>query len=190
MTIYCPGCGVHAAADQKFCRSCGLDLQLISQSVAEHFGEIAEASESRRLSLDHWGKRILLTGLSMLMLLMIGAMICVAISNIFGLRFEDFGFNSIGPVVAPIALLLTFVGAAMAFYPQIIKQLSIPRSQQPTLPHAETTRKLSSETLVGSMESITEHTTELLEGLKQGGIAHSSHEETKPDIIAHSDGDV
>ena len=162
MTIYCPGCGVHAAADQKFCRSCGMDLQPISQSVAEHFGEIAQASESRRLRLDHWGKLISLTGLSMLTLLLIGVLICVAISNIFGLRFEDFGFDSIGPIVAPIAILLTFVGAGMALYPEIIKHLSISKLQQPALPRAETTRKLSSGTQVGSMESITEHTTELL----------------------------
>jgi zinc-ribbon domain len=162
MMIYCPGCGAHAAADQKFCRSCGMDLQLISQSVAEHFGEIAQASESRRLRLDHWGKLISLTGLSMLTLLFISVMICVAISNIFGLNFEDFGFNSIGPVVAPIAFLLTVVGGGMILYPQIIKQLSISKLQQPLLPRAETTRKLSSGTQVGSMESITEHTTELL----------------------------
>jgi hypothetical protein len=139
-----------------------MDLQPISQSVAEHFGEVAEASESRRLRLDHWGKLILLTGLSTLTLLLIGVMLCVAISNIFGLRFEDFGFDTIGPIVAPIALVLTLVGAGMVLYPQIIKQLSISRLKQPTLPRAETTRKLSSGTQVGSVESITEHTTELL----------------------------
>ena len=162
ITIYCPGCGVHAAAGQKFCRSCGMDLQPISQSVAEHFGEIAQASESRRPRLDHWGKLISLTGLSMLTLLLISLMICVAISNIFGLKFEDFGFDSIGPVVAPIAFVLTLVGAGMVLYPHIIKQLSISKLQPQPLPRTETTRKLSSETQVGSMESITEHTTGLL----------------------------
>jgi len=146
-----------------------MDLQPISQSVAEHFGEIAQTSESRRPRLDHWGKLISLTGLSMLTLLLISLMICVAISNIFGLKFEDFGFDSIGPVVAPIAFVLTLVGAGMVLYPQIIKQLSISKLQQLPLTRAETTRKLSSGTQVGSMESITEHTTELLGGSECNG---------------------
>jgi hypothetical protein len=139
-----------------------MDLKSISQSVAEHFGEIAEASESRGLRINGWGKLILLTGLSLLTLLFISVMICVAISNIFGLRFEDFGFDSIGPVVGPIAFVLTLVGAGMTLYPEIIKHLSISKLRQPLLPRAETTRKLSSGTQVGPMESITEHTTELL----------------------------
>jgi hypothetical protein len=150
-----------------------MDLQLISQSVAEHFGEITQAPEDRRLRLDYLGKLILLTGLSLLTLLLISALICVAISNIFGLRFEDFGFNTIGPVVAPIALLLTLVGAGMAIGPQIIKQLSISKSQQPTPPRAETTRKLSSGQEVGSMESITARTTELLGRSEAGGDSAS-----------------
>jgi hypothetical protein len=62
-----------------------MGLQFISQSVAEHFGEMVEASESRRGRLDRWGMLFLLTGISTLMLLLIGVMVCVAISNIFGL---------------------------------------------------------------------------------------------------------
>src|SRR5262249_58326923 len=117
MTIYCPGCGIKAAADQKFCRSCGMGLQLISQSVTEHFGEVADASKGQHKRLDQWGKLFFWAGLSTLTLLIIAMMICVAISNMFGLRFEDIGFDSIGSVVGPIAVLLTFVGSGMMLYP-------------------------------------------------------------------------
>src|SRR5262249_38698772 len=32
--MHCPNCGTQAAAEQKFCRSCGFDLKPVSQLVA------------------------------------------------------------------------------------------------------------------------------------------------------------
>jgi hypothetical protein len=34
--MYCPTCGTKASTDQKFCRSCGTELWVISQLVAKH----------------------------------------------------------------------------------------------------------------------------------------------------------
>jgi hypothetical protein len=34
--MYCPTCGTIASTDQKFCRSCGTELSVISQLVAKH----------------------------------------------------------------------------------------------------------------------------------------------------------
>ena len=33
--MYCPNCGNQNSADQKFCRSCGLGLQKVVQTLSE-----------------------------------------------------------------------------------------------------------------------------------------------------------
>jgi general stress protein CsbA len=34
--MHCPVCGTKASTDQNFCRSCGMELQVISQLIAKH----------------------------------------------------------------------------------------------------------------------------------------------------------
>jgi zinc-ribbon domain len=34
--MYCPACGTEASTDQKFCRSCGMGLQMVFQLVVEY----------------------------------------------------------------------------------------------------------------------------------------------------------
>ena len=43
--MYCPNCGKQTSAKEKFCRSCGMSLQTISQILAEH-RTAAEAGKS------------------------------------------------------------------------------------------------------------------------------------------------
>jgi zinc-ribbon domain len=159
--IYCPACGTRASAEQKFCRSCGMELHIISQSVAEHFGENADASESQDKRIERW-KIISVAALPILMLSVAYLFICVAMSKMFGLRFEAFGVDFILPLAFAVGVPLMFVGLLMKEYPQIIRGLFNHRSQPSTWPLAETTRKLLSETPVESLESVTEQTTELL----------------------------
>jgi hypothetical protein len=162
MNIYCPGCGAEASTVQKFCRSCGMELKVISQLVTEHFGKVTEASENSRKGIERLGKIISLASGSMLILLFISAIICAAISKVFGLGMEDVRFDFIVPLVVMIALPLLLIGTGMIVYPAIINELSGRRSRQQTLPAAETTGKLFSGKLVESMGSIAEHTTQLL----------------------------
>ena len=34
--MHCPTCGANAPTGQKYCRSCGMDLQIVSTTLAEH----------------------------------------------------------------------------------------------------------------------------------------------------------
>ena len=70
--MYCPTCGIQTSLDQKYCRSCGMGLQVISQAVGEHQGQFIENEEARPKKLERWGMITALTGISMLSLLLIG----------------------------------------------------------------------------------------------------------------------
>jgi predicted RNA-binding Zn-ribbon protein involved in translation (DUF1610 family) len=57
--MHCPNCGTEISKNQKFCRSCGMGLQMISEAVAEHLStadfadspDESEASKRRRMSI-------------------------------------------------------------------------------------------------------------------------------------------
>jgi hypothetical protein len=50
-SMHCPGCGVQASADQKFCRGCGLGLEKFSDLMTD-----AKGTEDRRSIIDLVGK--------------------------------------------------------------------------------------------------------------------------------------
>lgn len=43
--MHCPNCAQPAAADQQFCRSCGMSLEAVSKLVAEHSSELVEVQK-------------------------------------------------------------------------------------------------------------------------------------------------
>jgi hypothetical protein len=54
--MYCPICSTKVSLDQKFCRSCGLGLEKIAQSVSEHHPtELTQNLEGQENKLEGWG---------------------------------------------------------------------------------------------------------------------------------------
>ena len=159
--MYCPTCGIQTSLDQKYCRSCGMGLQVISQAVGEHQGQIIEKNEARPKKLERWGMITGLIGISMLSLLLIGVFICLSISKVFGISFEAFGFDSFAPVVAAIGFCSIIIGGGLMSYPSIRKELRNLRPAKLT-EKAQTTAALSMSN-IEQMPSVTEGTTNLLE---------------------------
>src|SRR5262245_29270815 len=54
--MYCPNCGNKNAEDQNFCRSCGLGLEKIAQSLTEQLPTVAVQSlQERKEKLERLG---------------------------------------------------------------------------------------------------------------------------------------
>jgi|GEM_PF-859920 len=169
--MYCASCGIQTSLDQKYCRSCGMDLQMISQAVGEHLGQTIEKNEARPKKLERWGMITGLIGISTLSLLLIGVFICLAISKVFGISFEAFGFDSFAPIVASIGFSSTIIGGGLMSYPAIRKEL---RNLRPAklIEKAQTTAALSISNIGEQVPSVTEATTNLLEADKSNSGAN------------------
>jgi Protein of unknown function (DUF3040) len=153
--MHCPGCGTETSKNQKFCRSCGMGLQMISQAGAKHLSASdsseppveSEASKQRRMStLLLWGIAAFFVGIALM---------------VVGKQFPDFDW------IGLIGVLVLLLGAFVATYGVIspLRQIRSPSGRPPQpaeLPQADRTA-LASANPLELAPSITEHTTRTLE---------------------------
>ena len=54
--MYCPNCGTTISTELKFCRSCGLGLEKIAQSLVEQIPtKVEESLQERKERIERWG---------------------------------------------------------------------------------------------------------------------------------------
>ncbi|HEX6733087.1 MAG TPA: zinc-ribbon domain-containing protein [Pyrinomonadaceae bacterium] len=150
--MYCPNCGKTNSADQKFCRSCGLRLEQVVQSLAEQLTAPDADSKlvERQHSLDRWIKIIAASTAS----LFVGAVLWGIIYSIIIVK---------GEVLAGSIFLAVIIGlvlfALLTLYRESLTKKS--PKQPPSLTTADTA-KLLSEPRMEPLPSVVEGTTELL----------------------------
>ena len=150
----CPKCGLQTLPDQKFCRSCGDKLQMITQPLAEHApvaraekpAIISKTETQRARGLTLWGFIIMFIG--------------VAIGVIGKMLMHE-------EMVTVVGVLVSLVGMFLTVYPYLSpsrrqKQDYIPSSQPEALTQPQPTRYLPPESNIEYVPSITEKTTDLL----------------------------
>jgi uncharacterized membrane protein YvbJ len=54
--MYCPDCGAKTSVDLKFCRSCGLGLEKIAQSLVEQLPAMSDDLQARKNNLERVGR--------------------------------------------------------------------------------------------------------------------------------------
>ena len=165
--MHCPSCGTATAADQKFCRRCGLSLETVAQLMTKEmpdridFGKtVAKDRQSRTeyvARLGFWGVKLLaIAGTA------IFALIAYKIIN--GLIIEK------GEVIVGLTLLLALVGGAMVVtslgYADAVRKFKsrVTDEVEKTRPRAVSGRVSDPWQVVG----VTEGTTELLESADEG----------------------
>jgi hypothetical protein len=158
--MYCPKCGKENAADQRFCRSCGLRLERISQSVVE---ELVGSAGRQADVAPRESKRSLRGLLAGFLLMMSGVIVVVVGKDILPSRL----MGSIGALIAILGLAVMGLFALMSLAPARRARHTPASPDAGTLPEPATLLDL------GPRLSVTEHTTQHLENAP----AHSGRPE-------------
>lgn len=154
--MYCPNCGKTNSSEQKFCRSCGLSLEKVAQSLAEQLPttDPDRRLQDRRRKVERWLNVVAGSAISILV-----------VGVLWGIIYKIIIVK--GDVLTGLMFLGFIVGlilfALLVLYRESLLKASGQRqSPQPALRQAGDTAKLLSEPRLEPTPSVTEHTTELL----------------------------
>ena len=153
--MYCPDCGAKNSSTQRFCRSCGLGLEKITQSLAEQRpSKVDESLQARKERLERLG---------------------VAALSVFGLGLGGFALYTLfvnalaaqGVLWATIITLAVFIVAGCGLLSAILFAKANELKESPAAnPQKEfnspTTAELLPEAHPEAIFSVTERTTDLL----------------------------
>jgi hypothetical protein len=156
--MYCPNCSNKISLDQKFCRTCGLGLEKIAQSLAEQLPtQLSEDLLAKKDRLERLG----VTALSVFGLGVLGLLIYMVGYKLIAQGRLLAALGIIGLIVLVGSGLLSVILFAKA---NEMKEESnkrrLEQSEEASL--RADTAKLLQENRLEPMPSITEHTTELL----------------------------
>lgn len=157
--MFCPSCGANNSTEQKFCRTCGMNLSLAAESLLEQFPTAERAGLLRReRRLERFGQ-IAFGGLGFALLCGIAGIIYVILTKMV--------LSGAQPL-AGIALIIFVVFAALSLvYVAIAADLKERKEKiaravaDPVLP-APNTGKLLEEPRFEPIHSVVEDSTELL----------------------------
>ena len=157
--MYCPNCGTKISLDQKFCRSCGLGLVKIAQSLTEQLPtKLDESLQERKNKLERLGVTALsIFGVGVLgfFLYMVGYKLMLAQGKILA------ALGLLALIVILGCGLLSVILFAKA--KEVEDAAGKGRLQPPKeMPAAEGTGKLLPESYPTPVPSVAEGTTELL----------------------------
>lgn len=157
--MYCPNCGNNNSVDQKFCRSCGLGLEKIVQSLTEQLPtKLDESLQERKEKLER-------LGVAALSVFGVGILSFILYNVVYKLMLTQ------GKILAGLGLLALIVilgcgllSVVLFAKAEEVKEASAKRQiKEPTeLRPSEDTRELLPEARPDPIFSVTESSTELL----------------------------
>jgi hypothetical protein len=157
--MHCPRCGTNATVGQQFCRSCGLNLEKVTELLGEEVELSSSIEERARLrerqrKFEQWGG---IAGLVTFGLILLTLIVVV---------FSQMILKQRALVIPGLILILLAIGAAvMGLFQTYSKSLmsklaNPPRPRAADLPESHETRKLDA--YRERVPTITDRTTELL----------------------------
>ena len=158
--MYCPNCGKTNSADQNFCRSCGLQLEKVKQSLVEQLSaeDLDKTFSEKRRKLDKLIQVIAVSTISIVVVSVIWGIIY----SIIIVKGEVLG----GLIFLAVILGLVLFGILMTYRDSLLNNSRKREIMQPEL-HAPDTAKLLAESHIEPIQSVTDRTTDLLEVSKR-----------------------
>lgn len=165
--MYCPNCGNQNSADQKFCRSCGLGLQKVAQTLSDQLPTKLDLSRQQKK------ERFEKLGVAALSIFGVGILIPILYGIFYKLMYTQ------GQIIAGLATIAGLIVLGCGLLSVIlfakaneVKETSVKRSlpDQSELPKQADTRELPEHSAPESPAfSVADRTTELLYAGKKPG---------------------
>lgn len=157
--MYCPNCSTEASTGQKFCRSCGMELQAVAELISGQ-SDVAKPERPKGEFLNERQRAMLILG----MIMTLGAVAVGSSLKILGKEHIQVA-GDFTPYLMVIMLLTLFFGIGLMCYP-LLQMMSGSARSRNAIPKSEPTIKLKPEALPEHTPSVTEQTTEFLEATK------------------------
>jgi hypothetical protein len=164
--MYCPNCATPASTDQKFCRACGLNLEMIPELLAGRSAGPEKTSAETEGDSQNWRKKLARWGL----FVSGGGLLLLFGTAGWGLTHIESLMSGEGRAtlmaLLGVGLPTLFVGLCIIGYwgyVSLFKPVARHRLSLTALPQAPSTVSLPPERHLEHAASVTEHTTERLE---------------------------
>ncbi len=148
--MYCPRCGKDGSLDQKFCRTCGFQLDQVVELLEPKSAQVVDQNPSQ-LKLKRIGSVVVITTISLALFGVCGGIIWAMVAG--GM-----------PVWIGLLALLVLIGITSGFILLGVAQVKATTStaSQTVLDSNETTTRLLNQHALSIPPSVTERTTNLL----------------------------
>jgi uncharacterized membrane protein YvbJ len=157
--MFCPNCGANNSTEQKFCRSCGLNLEKSAESLIEQLPNAETASLLKQSQLVEKFGNFALGGFGVVLLTAVSAIIYFIFSKMILT-----GVNILAGILIITFLIFAILSLIFVFFNESLKEkkAKINPVLSNELTETKNTGKLLEEKHFEPIPSVTENSTELL----------------------------
>lgn len=157
--MFCPNCGATNTTEQKFCRTCGLNLEKTSESLLRQIPSAQSANLRRQEKLLEKFGNIAFGGFGVVLLTGVAAIIYVVIT-----KFVLSGTNIFAGILLTAFVIFAALALAYVIFAESIKEKKqkIGFQAGKESEKAKDTAKLLEEKPFDPVRSVTENSTELI----------------------------